>query len=140
MIYRSIFFLITMTDPHDMLSWASFCFATILITFCFYFLLFSFMFVLWVKYVNHLIEKNISSYLNCLSLYILYTHANLPSIHLKCMPTNLWCMLSSWKLYKILYTNIIYFYFLLFTLTLLSSLAENYFFYFCLFQSIHLNV
>ena len=30
-----------MTDPH-MLSWASLCFVTVLITFCFYFLLFSF--------------------------------------------------------------------------------------------------
>ena len=31
-----------MTDPHDMLLWASLCFVTVLITFCFYFLLFSF--------------------------------------------------------------------------------------------------
>ena len=51
------FFLLTMTDFHDMLSWASLCFVTVLITFCFYFLLFSFMFVLWVKCVNHFIEK-----------------------------------------------------------------------------------
>ena len=51
------FFLLTMTDSHDMLSWASLCFVTVLITFCFYFLLFSFMFVLWVKCVNHFIEK-----------------------------------------------------------------------------------
>ena len=31
-----------MTDRHDMLSWASLCFVTILITFCFYF------FVIWL--------------------------------------------------------------------------------------------
>ena len=31
-----------MTDRHDMLSWASLCFVTVLITFCFYF------FVIWL--------------------------------------------------------------------------------------------
>ena len=50
-------YLLTMTDPDDMLSWANLCFVTVLITFCFYFLLFSFIFVLSVKCVNHLIEK-----------------------------------------------------------------------------------
>ena len=44
-----------MVDPHDTLSWASLCFVNALIT-CFHFL-FSFMFVLRVKFVIHLIEK-----------------------------------------------------------------------------------
>ena len=55
--YLDLFSLLTMTDPHNMLSWASLCFVTVLITFCFYFLLYSFTFVLWVKCVNHLVEK-----------------------------------------------------------------------------------
>ena len=53
-----------MTDPHDMLSWTSLWFVIVSITFCFYFLLFIFMSVLRVKYVNHLIEKNKPKYKN----------------------------------------------------------------------------
>ena len=53
-----IYFFVNHDRPsHDMLSWASLCFVTVLITFRFYILLFSFMFILWVKCVNHLIEK-----------------------------------------------------------------------------------
>ena len=44
LIYRSIFFLLNKTDPHDMLPLASLCFVTALLTFCSYFLLFNFMF------------------------------------------------------------------------------------------------
>ena len=44
----------------------------------------------------------------------------------RCTPTNLLCTPNFWKPYKVLYTNI-YFYFLSFALTLLSSLVENYF-------------
>ena len=52
-------------------------------------------------------------------------------------PTYLWCTPSSWKPYKVLYSNIVCFYCLSFTLTLLSSLVEN---VFCLSQSFGLNV
>ena len=39
------FYLLTMTHPHDVLSWASLCFVTVFITLSFYFLLFSFVFL-----------------------------------------------------------------------------------------------
>ena len=57
----------------------------------------------------------------------------------KCTPTNCCVRHVSISCTKILYTNIIYFQFLSFTLTLLSSLV-GYYFVFCLSQYFDLNV
>ena len=54
----------------------------------------------------------------------------------KCTPTNLLCIPRLRKPYKGLYANIIYPYFLTSSLTLISSLVENYFIYLYLCLSV----